>query len=93
MTRTNPARFARFAEAYRTGLREAVRKGGGYFLRPGESPDDYAARTAERMLAAIQSKNLSSVHVAGDGFRNACKTLGIKFGREHLRAYLEGSDG
>ena len=86
----SPERFAQFATAYRTGLQEAVRAGKGYFLRPGESPDDYAARTATRMLEVIQSKGLGSVHVAGDGFRNAARLLGIKPGRAHLEEFLNG---
>lgn len=85
----NLERFAQFATAYRTGLRDAVRTGRGYFLRPGETPDDYAARTAERMIEVIRTKGLGSVHVAGDGFRNTAKILGIKPGRKHLEEFLE----
>lgn len=86
----NASKFAEFSAAYRTGLLQAVLKNPDrYRLRPGDSPASYASEVAEKMLDTIQHRGLGAVSFTSNGFRNACKTLGIKHTGKAIRAFLE----
>jgi hypothetical protein len=85
----NPEAFDRFSRAYRAGLRTAVTSNpADYAIHDGEAAEEYAARCADKMLQAI-SDNPSSVNYDGDGFKRACRALGIKYTRKAIWEYLQ----
>ena len=78
----NAERFARFAVAYREGLRTAVEtRPEDYGYRP-----EYAGQVADRILATMSSQGIRMVNMDGEGFRLACKALGIKHTRKAITA-------
>ncbi len=78
-------RFMKFGEAYRAGLTAAASApANGYYYGP-----DKALEVANKMLTAIDAAP-GHVNYAGQGFKNACKALGIKHTRKAILAYLEG---
>lgn len=85
----SPERFATFSTAYRAGLLKAVQaKPEDYFL-DGHSPESYVQKVATKMLTAIEcAGRTSAVNAKSAGFRNACKTLGIKHTYSAMDSYL-----
>lgn len=69
-----------FFEAYRAALlRTVVERPAEYAIRPAESPELYATRTADKMIAAMRERgNVNSVNTDSLSFRRACATCGIK---------------
>jgi len=87
----NTERFEAFSAAYRVGLLKAVvDKPEAYALNPGQSPADYASKTADRMLVCVKDTNIRNVNISGAGMRNACKALGIKQTYKASADYLAG---
>lgn len=79
----NNARFEQFSAAYRAGLLAAVSAPeSGYHYGPDKVPE-----VADKMLAAIASKPMG-VNYSGEGFKNACKALGIKSTRKAILEFL-----
>lgn len=84
----NQEKFKTFSEVYAESLLKAM----------FENPDKYgvsqpnitkgACFIAEKMLQAIKD-DPKMVNYTGDGFKKACKTLGIKQTRKAIFEYLE----
>jgi hypothetical protein len=85
----NTEAFDRFAEAYRAGLLAAVEASPeDYAVRHGQTPREYAEKTADFMLRSIEANPRSVNYGGGGGFKRACRTLGIKYTRKAIWEYL-----
>jgi hypothetical protein len=92
----NQEKFMVFSRAYEKGLHEAVIANPKDYARcaPGRggcqrsTPETFAKTVSARMLDAISSKPYA-VNYNGDGFKRACKALGIKHTRKAIFDYLE----
>ena len=79
-------RFDLFSAAYREGLAKAMK----------DHPDEYMVgltsdEIADRLLKKVSTHGIGAVSVPqSKGFKNACKTLGIKQTYKEIGAYLEG---
>jgi hypothetical protein len=87
-------RFAAFSDAYRAGLEAAVRA----------NPSDYSPNMVASVMGdAPFFGGVAGVHIKmmgalctgsfnhdGQGFKNACKALGIKHTRNAILAFLKG---
>ncbi len=72
--------------AYHAGLLSAVSQpDSGYYYGPTEAP-----AVADKMLRSIAATPMG-VNYGGDGFKNACKALGIKHTRKAILAYIAGN--
>lgn len=79
----NLERFEAFSVAYRAGLVAAVSQPeSGYYYGPEQAP-----AVADKMLAAIAAKPYG-VNYGGDGFKRACKVLGIKNTRKAILEFI-----
>lgn len=86
----NALNFTTFSQAYREGLLVAVKTTpGNYALARGETVEQYVEKTATRMLSFISGGLHLGVNYSGDGFRRACRTIGIKHTRKAILNYLE----
>jgi hypothetical protein len=91
MPNYNPERFEQFSVAYRNGLHEAVmRNPQDYAVPPGRTAYEFASIVSEKMLLAIKANGIRAVLFTQPGFRNACKSLGIKHTGKAMTAFLEG---
>ncbi len=87
----NPSRVTAFLEAYAQGLCLAVTKRPHkYALKPDDTPETYAVRVAVTTAGLIEQHGLTMLQTEADGFRRACKLLGIEHSEDVIRAYLEG---
>ena len=86
----NADKFATFSAAYRSGLLAAV-------IADADKPEekrhynwsaDNVPIVADKMLKSIAEKPLG-VNYDSNGFKRACKLLGIKPTRKAIFAYLE----
>lgn len=86
----NAARLESFSVAYHTGLTKAVTENPeNYMLARGETPEAYVTRTHHAMMSHIEKgKAVNMTNSAG--FRNACKTLGIKYTVKSILAFIAG---
>lgn len=85
----NQDKFKTFSEAYRKGLEKAVTaKPEDYFMQ-GATPEHYAKVVSDRMMGNIAAGKHFSNNYDSPGFRNACKTVGIKHTRKAILEYLE----
>ena len=79
----NQDKFESFSKAYREKLVEVVAaKPDQFFYTPAE-----ASIVADKMLKAISEEPLM-VNYNGEGFKRACKALGIKNTRKAIFEYL-----
>lgn len=91
MIKMNQAKFKQFSEAYKAGLHDAVTMfPHQYAIGEGETPVEYASKTAEKILEWIV-KNPYGVNYTGTGFKKACTLLQIKHTRKAILEYLEHS--
>ena len=87
----NPARVQAFIEAYALGLRAAITKRPhNYALKSDDTPESYAVRVALHTAELIGSSGTQWLDTEADGFRRACRTLGIEHSEAAIQAYLEG---
>ena len=87
----NPARVQSFLEAYAQGLCLAITKRPHkYALKPDDTPESYAVRVAIHTAGLIEQYGMQFLNTEADGFRRACKLLGIEHSEAAIRAYLEG---
>lgn len=98
-------RFATFSAAYRAGLLAAVlARPHDYMIGTREkqlpngtvrgeyvteTPEQYAERVAVKILAVMADRPYG-VNYDSDGFRRACKALGIRATRKAILAYING---
>jgi hypothetical protein len=80
-----------FFDVWRAELLRAVEANPSeYAIREGESPALYAAKTADRMIAAMRaSQGVGSVNTNSRSFRRACKVLGIPYTRTAMSARIQ----
>lgn len=87
----SPARVQAFLEAYAAGLCAAVTKRPhNYALKPDDTSQSYAVRVAVTTAGLVEQSGLTMLRTEADGFRRACKLLGIEHSEDAIRAYLEG---
>lgn len=90
----NQERFEKFGIAYRTGLRLALERDAN---RP-DSEKKYAygidqlETAVTNILRAIQDNPKMVNYTSSDGFRLACKELGIKHTVRDILAFLKAND-
>lgn len=86
----NSARVTSFIEAYATSLVTAIKKRPhNYTLKPYDTPEDYALRVALHTAGLIEQSGLQFLQTESDGFRRACKALGIEHSEDAIQVYLE----
>lgn len=85
----NQDRFKTFSEAYRQGLEAALTANPEDYFMQGASAKMYAEVVSARMMGNIAAGNHMTNNYNSAGFRNACKTVGIKHTRKAILAYLE----
>ena len=86
----NPTRVTAFLEAYAAGLCAAITKRPhNYALKLDDTPQLYALRVTLHTAGLIEQSGMQFLQTEADGFRRACKLLGIEHSEEAIRAYLE----
>lgn len=90
----NRDKFEQLSIAYAAGLEKAVEAepaeyGLGMRLRNTTTSSEYAKIVSARMLGRIASGHAYSNSYDGDGWKNACKTLGIKHSRKAILTFIE----
>ena len=79
-----------FFEVYRAELlRSVAARPSDYMLRAGESPEDYARTTGDKMVAAMRrGQGVGGVDTNSTTFRRTCKRLGIPCTRASMTAKI-----
>jgi hypothetical protein len=90
----NKDKFEQLSVAYTTGLKKAVDAepegyGLGMKLQNATTSEEYARIVSARMLERIASGHPYGISYDGGGWKNACKTLGIKHTRKAILTFLE----
>ncbi len=86
----NPARLQTFITAYVQGLTKAVTEHPHrYRTKPGDTPEVYALRVACTVTELLQRRGPSAVDLDAEGFRNACRELGIEHSERVIYNFLE----
>ena len=90
MDQVNSARVIAFLEAYAAGLCLAITKRPhNYALKSDDTPQSYALRVTLHTAGLIEQSGMQFLQTEADGFRRACKLLGIEHSENAIRAYLE----
>ena len=79
-----------FFTVYREELLRSVAKSPAeYALRADESPEGYATRTADKMIAIMRAaRGVGDCHTESASFRRTCKRLGIGYNRKSMSARI-----
>ena len=88
----NQDKFQLFKQAYRIGLEEAVKKYPSEYGLEDKSTEQqvqYAEIVTNKMMKYIGEGKHKEVNYDSRGFKNACKSLGIKFSRKNIFLFLE----
>lgn len=94
----NKLKFEQLSIAYAAGLEKSVEAepteyGLGMSLQNTTTSKEYAKIVSARMLERIASGRAYSISYDGNGWKNACKTLGIKHSRKAILTFIEiGTD-
>ena len=87
----NPARLQSFILAYGGGLVAAIKAHPKqYVMQRGDTPETRALRTAMTVHDLLRDHGVKSIDWRGEGFVNACATLGIRCDEVVVGAWLEG---
>lgn len=90
----NKDKFEQLSIAYASGLKKAVDAepagyGLGMQLQNATTSEEYARIVSARMLERIASGHAYGISYDGGGWKNACKTLGIKHTRKAILTFIE----
>jgi len=81
-------KFKVFSKAYRAGLEEAVTASPSDYFSQGATPSQYAEVVSKKMMGNIAAGRPFSNNYEGQGFKRACKKVGIKHTRKAILEFM-----
>jgi hypothetical protein len=80
-----------FFDVYVEELRVSVEKNPSeYALRPDETPQQYAKRVGEKMVAAMRAdRGVKGINTETPSFRRTCKRLGIGYNQRSMTQRIQ----